>query len=105
MRFWQWLMMILGWWSGGFLLSSFAIRCRVAVPAAADGTIAKIDPPCPRPSYKVWIGSSVALTYGVAWALAMSWKPPVPIFEYFVSVGLGAILGAAVARILCPIKR
>lgn len=102
MRFWQWVLMVLGWWSGGFLLSSLAIRCRIAVPVAADGLIAKIEPPCPKPGYKCWIGSLVALAYGGAWALAMGWKPPVPILDCFVSVALGAILGAAVARILCP---
>lgn len=102
MRYWQWLLMVLGWWGGGFLLSTFAIRCRVVVPIAADGSIARVDPRCPKPSYKIWVGSLVALAFGVAWALAMVWKPPVPILDYFVSVALGAILGAAVALILCP---
>jgi hypothetical protein len=102
MRIFQWVLMILGWWSGGFLLSAFAIRCRVAVPVAADRTVAAIDPLCPKPTYKCWVGSLVALACGVAWALAMAWKPPLPIFDYFVTVALGAILGATVARILCP---
>jgi hypothetical protein len=94
--------MIVGWWSGGFLLSSFATRCRMAVPIAADGSIAKIDPPCPKPSYKIWIGSLVAVAIGGTWTFVMGWKPPVPVLDYSFTVAVGAIVGASVARILCP---
>jgi hypothetical protein len=103
MRALQWILMIVGWWSGGLLLSSFTIRCRILAPAAPDSTVAWVDPRCPKVSYKIIVGSFVAIVIGGAWTLVMGWKPPVPMPDYFFSVAVSAIVGAAVARILCPL--
>jgi hypothetical protein len=102
MRILHWGVMILVWWSGGLLLSSLITCRKVAVLVAADGTIAAIDPPCPKLSYKCWVGSALAIAYGVVLVLSMGWKLPMPIAPLAGSVALSAIVGASVARILCP---
>lgn len=103
MRIALWILMILGWWSAGLLLSSWVVRCgRIVAPSAPIGDQAAIIYPCPKLSLKCWIGSFVAVAYGVAWNLVIGLKNGFMIGHYVITVALCAVLGAAVARILCP---
>jgi hypothetical protein len=97
MRIVQWILMILGWWSGGLLLSTTVIHCR-----PAPSTTAQIDPRCPKLSTKCWIASLVSLICGLAWHFVMGLKNGFASGPYLTSVVMSAMLGAAVARILCP---
>jgi len=103
MRIVLWILMILGWWSAGLLLSSLVVRCsRIVAPSPPGGTEAAIIYPCPKLSYKCWIGSAVAVLNGLAWYWVMGLKGGYLSGGYLASVALSAILGATVARILCP---
>ena len=104
MRIVLWILMILGWWSAGLLLSSWVVHCRrmMAPSPSAEGSLPVIDPRCPKLSYKCWIGSVVAVLNGLAWYWVMGLKGGYLSGGYLASVALSAVLGAAVARILCP---
>lgn len=103
MRIVQWILMILGWWSAGFLLSSKIVHCRPIIVMPTTEPRAAVFDPCPKPSYKVWVGSLVAVVAGGAWLYVLAGlKGGVPVAPYLTSVVMSAILGAAVARILCP---
>jgi hypothetical protein len=99
MRIVQWVLMILGWWSGGLLLSSRVVNCMMP-PSTAGAVI--VPPICPKLSYKCWLASFISLIYGGAWHLVLGTKQPFVSVDYVVSVAVGAVLGSAVARILCP---
>jgi len=98
MRIVQWVLMVLGWWSAGLLLSSRVIPCGQPVQRSTEfGDIV-----CPKLSLKCYIAAFIAVAYGLLWFFAFGLKMPVPLGEYVVSAAMGAILGAAFARILCP---
>ena len=104
MRIALWILMILGWWSAGLLLSSWVVHCgRIVPPSPPAGSgLPAVDPRCPKLSLKCWIGSVVAVAYGVAWSLVIGLKNGFMLGHYAITVALCAVLGAAVARILCP---
>ncbi len=85
----QWVLMILGWWSAPIVLCAVIVRRGV-------------DPPCPRLSIKCWIASFIGVAYGLAWYFWMGLKDGFASHEYFISVIIAAVLGTALARILCP---
>jgi len=102
MRIVQWILMILGWWSAGLLLSSKIVHCRPVFMMPPENREAVVNP-CPKLNYKIITGSIVAVVAGGAWLYVLAGlKGGVPIAPYLTSVFMGAILGAAVARILCP---
>jgi hypothetical protein len=89
MHWGHWILMILGWWSAPIVL---------CVLILAKG----VDPLCPKLSIKCWIASFIGVAYGLAWYFLMGLKNGFVSLDYFVSVIMAAVLGAAVARILCP---
>jgi len=103
MRIVQWILMVLGWWSAGFLLSCKIVHCRPAVRSGSTSTAeAVIYDPCPKPDYKCWVGSLISALCGLAWYYVMGLKGGFSSGPYLTSVVMSALLGAAVARILCP---
>jgi hypothetical protein len=103
MRILQWILMVLGWWSAGLLLSAKIVHCRRTILLApADTNRTAIVDPCPKLNYKVWTGSIVALGAGILWYFALGLKGGIMIGPYLTSVAMSAVLGATVARILCP---
>lgn len=103
MRIVQWILMILGWWSGGLLLSSKVVHCRTVVRSASTGNPeAAIIDPCPKLGYKCWVASLISLACGLAWYFVLGLKNGFASGPYLTSVVMSAMLGAAVARILCP---
>jgi hypothetical protein len=79
---------IIGWWAGGYFLSSIFMI--------------KIGNPCPCP--KCWIGSLASIAYGIAYYYVFIPKGIFPTPEYLLTVIIAAIVGAAVTRCLCPIR-
>jgi len=97
MRFGQWILMVLGWGSAGLLLSARVVYCRQILRS----TEAVVDP-CPKLSYKCWLGAAVSIAYGVAWYFLMGLKDGFTSGGYLASVAVAAVLGASIARIFCP---
>lgn len=102
MRYAQLALMAIGWWSAGLLLSA-----RVVIPCGARPTSDSeahpyIIPPSPKLNYKCWIGSTISLIFGLLWFWLMGLKDGYVSIDYLVSVIMSAILGALIARILCP---
>jgi hypothetical protein len=99
MRYGQLLVMILGWWSAGLLLSAKTIQC-VGVLAPSDPAI--VTPPCPKLSWKCWLASILSLIYGLLWYFLLGLKGGFVSLDYLASVFVSAVFGAAFARIFCP---
>jgi hypothetical protein len=95
----QEILMILGFWSGGFLLSSRILPCMTPAnpPVGPSGDI-----PCPKVSLKCYIASGISLLYGLGWQYVVGWKTQFSSVDLIITVAVGATLGAALARILCP---
>jgi hypothetical protein len=80
--------MCVGWWAGGYLL------CHVLM--------VKIGNPCPCP--KCWIGSFVALAFGIGEYYVIGLNKLMLSPPYFFSVVFAAIVGGAVCLAICPIR-
>jgi hypothetical protein len=89
MRWSQWVLMVLGWGSAAIVLCALVVR-------------RSINDPCPKLSIKCWIASLISIAYGVAWYFLMGPYNVFVSYDYFVSVIMAAVLGTALARILCP---
>jgi hypothetical protein len=62
----------------------------------------KIGNPCPCP--KCWAGSFLSLLYGCGYYFVLGFKGGFGILEYFLSILIAAMIAAALALILCPIR-
>lgn len=83
-------LMGIGWFAGGLVLSVRLV-------------FIKVDPPCPKISYKCWIGSLISVAYGLGYYFLMGMKGGFAGFDYLTSFIVASVVGAAVARILCPL--
>jgi hypothetical protein len=83
-------LMAIGWLTGGVFLSALIVPC-------------KIDPPCPKLSIKCWIGGFVSVAFGFGYYLVMGMKDGFGSIDYLVSFIVASVVGAAVARIICPL--
>lgn len=85
-------LMCVGWWASGFTACHIVYRLAV-----------KIDPPCPK-SLKCWIGSLIALAYGLGEYVFMPMlKPGYSSPEFLLTMIFAATVGVAVMLVLCPI--
>jgi hypothetical protein len=89
----RYAVMALGWWAGGFVLAHYVLKRMVASGPGGN------CPSCP----KCWIGSIVSIGFGVGYYLLLGFKGGFASPEYFVSVVIAAIVGAAVSLALCPL--
>jgi len=89
MNWGQWVLMVLGWWSAPIVLCVLIVR-------------RSITDPCPRLGIKCWIASFIGVAYGLAWHFLLGPKNGFASGDYLVSVFMAAVLGATLARILCP---
>ena len=82
------LLKIIGWWAGGYFLSSIFM--------------VKIGDPCP--CLKCWIGSAASVAYGIGYYYIFDVNKILTTPEYLLSLVIAAIVGAAVTRALCPVR-
>lgn len=84
----EWVLRIIGLWAGGYFLSSIFMI--------------KIGDPCPCP--KCWIGSLASVAYGVIYYLISGPRNVFGLPELLLTMIIASVVGAAVARCLCPIR-
>ena len=84
------LLLAISWLAGGLVLSA------LLVPR-------KINGGCPKLSIKCWAGGVVSVAFGFGYYFVMGMKPGFTSLDQLVSLVAASLVGAAVARIICPL--
>ena len=92
-------LMAIGWFTGGIVICVFILRCNIRRDATAETTRNGF---CPQLNIKCWIAGVISAAYGFGYYYLMGMKSRFTSLDYLVSFVVASVVGAAVARIICP---